>query len=71
MFLFSSGTAMHKYKDRQTLTADIVRGEVHEFVLDMRAPEQPGWYKAVWMVKNVAEGQQKDICKLSVTIIVK
>lgn len=71
MFLFTGGTEMHKYKDRQTLPYTIKRGKVHEFVVDMRAPEQPGWYTAVWWVKNVAEGQHKDLCKLSVSVFVK
>lgn len=71
MFLFVGGTAMQKYQDRQTLPFTIKRGKVHEFVVDMRAPEQSGWYTAIWMIKNVAEGQNKDICKLSVSVFVK
>lgn len=71
MFLFAGGTEMHKYADRQTLPYTIKRGWVHEFVVDMLAPSEPGWYTTTWWVKNVAEGQQKDICKLSVSVFVK
>jgi hypothetical protein len=70
LFKFIGGEPMHKYKDTQTLPATIKRGEVHEFVLDMRAPEKPGWYKATWMVEQVMN-TQKNLCRLSVTVIVQ
>ncbi|RPJ44580.1 MAG: hypothetical protein EHM21_10110, partial [Chloroflexi bacterium] len=70
LFKYYEGERMHKYEDKQTLPADIKRGEVHEFVLDMRAPEQPGWYRATWMVQQVAN-TQKDLCRLSVRIAVE
>jgi hypothetical protein len=70
IFKYIGGTKMHKYKDVQTLPFDIKRGKVYQFVLDMRAPVDPGWYTETWMVAQVANGN-KDLCKLSVTIAVK
>jgi hypothetical protein len=70
IFHYLGGEKMHKYEDKQTLPSTIKRGEVHEFVLDMRAPELPGWYKATWLVEQVAN-TQKNLCKLSVTVAVQ
>ncbi len=70
IFKYIGGTRMHKYQDVQTLPYDIKRGQVYQFVLDMRAPTNPGWYTETWMVAQVANGN-KDLCKLSVTIAVK
>ncbi len=70
IFKYIGGTKMHKYEDVQTLPSDIKRGQVYQFVLDMRAPTAPGWYTETWMVAQVANGN-KNLCKLSVTIAVK
>lgn len=70
IFKYYGGEKMHKYDDVQTLPYDIKRGKVHEFVLDMRAPETPGWHKETWLIAQVANGD-KNLCKLSVSVFVK
>lgn len=67
-YRYRSGTKMHE-KDLYDFTATIKKGESGKIIVDMIAPEDPGYYSANWAI--VSGNQTLCILSVSVTVIAK
>lgn len=68
LFKFRDGEAMHKYDDKVFLAYTVERGWTHELVIDMLAPEKPGWHTTTWALVNRFD---ETICNFKVNVFVQ
>jgi hypothetical protein len=68
LFKYREGDEMHKYEGKVFLPYTIERGWTHEVVVDMRAPETPGWHSTTWALVDRFD---VTICTFKVSVFVK
>lgn len=64
-FVYLKGDKFHKFADRQDLTNVVEQGDIHDFFVNMVAPNQPGLYQTWW---SLVDGHQTPVCILYLSI---
>jgi hypothetical protein len=67
-YAYQYGAGMHQLEPPvHNLSADIAHAQVFPVIIDMVAPQQPGYYAATWALTR--DGEQ--LCRMGITIHVK